>query len=131
MIIVTVIFTSLSVNLWYIIQNHVKIIYLKTKPSFHLHETQLVMPYRFTSTLYQLCHRYPGKVLINPGGYHYSVVGVQLSVRGIIVLCHLCKNDQMPVINCLTSLTFWSVSHVISIPFCPKNLFSSCFFKKK
>ncbi len=40
---------------------------------------------------------------------------------GITVLCHFRKNDLMPVISCLTSLTFWSIFHVISIPFCPKT----------
>ncbi len=44
-----------------------------------------------------------------------------LSVRGIIIWFHFRKNDLLPVISCLTSLTFWSLFHAISIPFCPKS----------
>ncbi len=51
-----------------------------------------------------------------------------LSVRGISVLCHFRKSDLMHVISCLTSFTFWSLFHFISIPFCPKTRLgpSSC-----
>ncbi len=45
-----------------------------------------------------------------------TYVSVQLTVRGITVLCHFRKSELMPVISCLTSLTFWSLFHVISIP---------------
>ncbi len=40
---------------------------------------------------------------------------------GITVLCHFHKNYLIPVISCLTSLTFGSLFHVISITFCPKT----------
>ncbi len=39
---------------------------------------------------------------------------------GITVLCNFCKHNLIPVISCLTSLTFWSLFHVISIPFVQK-----------
>ncbi len=42
-------------------------------------------------------------------------------VRGITALCHFCKNGLMPAIRCSTSLTFWSLFHVISITFCPQT----------
>ncbi len=45
----------------------------------------------------------------------------------ITVLCHFRKNDKMPVISCLISLTCWSLFYVISIPFCPKTCFFPCF----
>ncbi len=41
------------------------------------------------------------------------------TVMGITVLCHFRKN----VISCLTNLKFWSLFHVLSIPFCPRNSF--------
>ncbi len=44
------------------------------------------------------------------------------SVGTITLLCHFHINDLMPVISCLTSLAFWSLFHVKSIPFCSKNL---------
>ncbi len=44
-----------------------------------------------------------------------------MPVRGITVLCHFHKNDLMSLISCLTSLTFWSLFHVIAITFCPKT----------
>ncbi len=43
------------------------------------------------------------------------------SVEGITVLCHFHKNYLMSVIRCLTSLQFWSLFHLKSIPFCPKT----------
>ncbi len=64
---------------------------------------------------------------------HNSNVGIKvsiiykcrwlLSVDGITVLCHFHKNVLMPVVSCLTSLIFYSLFHVISIKFCPKNRF--------
>ncbi len=39
-------------------------------------------------------------------------------------------NDLMPVISCSTSLTFWSLFHVISIPFCSKARLGPMFVKK-
>ncbi len=41
--------------------------------------------------------------------------GLVLSVGGITVLCHFRTNDLMPVISCLTTLTFWAFVHVLSI----------------
>ncbi len=52
-----------------------------------------------------------------------------LSFEGITVLCHF-RNDLMPVISCLTSLTFWSLFHVISIPFCYTTCLDATFFTK-
>ncbi len=50
-----------------------------------------------------------------------DILGI-LSVRGITVLCHFHKNNNlMPVISYMTSLTFWSLFHVISIPVCSKT----------
>ncbi len=39
----------------------------------------------------------------------------------ITVLCYFGKNNLMPVISCLTSLTFWSLFDVICILLCPKT----------
>ncbi len=46
-----------------------------------------------------------------------NVLQSGLSVGGIPVLCHFRKDDLMPVIRGLNSLTFWSLLHVISLPF--------------
>ncbi len=53
-----------------------------------------------------------------------------ISVRGIRLLCHFRTNDRMPVISCLTSLTFWSLLHVISILFCPNTFLGPKFLKE-
>ncbi len=39
------------------------------------------------------------------------------------------NSDLMPVISCLTSLTFCSLFHVISIPFCPKTRLGATLLK--
>ncbi len=39
--------------------------------------------------------------------------------KHIVFFSH--KNELMPVISCLVSFNFWSLFHVISIPFCPKT----------
>ncbi len=46
------------------------------------------------------------------------------------IVSHFYKIDLMPVISCLTSLTFWSLFHVISIPFGPKTRLGPKFVKK-
>ncbi len=53
-----------------------------------------------------------------------------LSVGGITVLCHFRKNDLMSVISSLTSFTFCSLFHVISISFCRKTCRGPKFLKK-
>ncbi len=55
-------------------------------------------------------------------------MGQQLG--GIKVLCHIRKNDLMPVVSCVTSLTFWSLFHVIAIPLCSKTHLDPTFLKK-
>ncbi len=53
-----------------------------------------------------------------------------LAVTEITVLCHFRNIDLMPVIRCLTNLTFWSLYHVIFIQFCLKTHLGPKFLKK-
>ncbi len=49
-------------------------------------------------------------------------------INSIVLFFH--KKGLMPVISCLTSLTFWSIFHIISIPFWQKNVFWPQVFKR-
>ncbi len=49
---------------------------------------------------------------------------------GITVLFHFHTNNLIPVINCLTSLTLWSLFQVISITCCSKASLGPTYLKR-
>ncbi len=52
------------------------------------------------------------------------------SVGSIRVFCYFRKKGLMSVISCSSSLMFWLLSYVISIPFCPKTSIGPKVLKK-
>ncbi len=59
-----------------------------------------------------------------------SSLGSLLVIGGIKVFCHFPKIDLMSIISCLTSLTFWTLFHVVFVPFCSKTNLGPKFLNK-